>query len=219
MERLYTRPFALCALASFAQAVSFGFFLHFPGFLKELGARESEIGVLMALTALSAVALGPFFGRLMDRHGRRPVIVGGNLLNVGVVGLYVTFQALSPALYVVRILHGVAETMLYGALFTYAADIVPASRTAQGLAVFGVAAMLSITVGGVIGDATLPCCGAFSWDNRPLLTLGLRAGGGGSMIAVHMAVGGEASRGSPRAATRGWAGSVRQGFDAGCRGG
>jgi predicted MFS family arabinose efflux permease len=72
-----------------------------------------------------------------------------------VVGLYVTFQALSPALYVVRIFHGVAETMLYSALFTYAADIVPASRTAQGLAVFGVSAMLSITVGGVIGDATL----------------------------------------------------------------
>ena len=38
MVRLYTRPFVLCALANFAQAVSFRLFLHFPGFLKELGA-------------------------------------------------------------------------------------------------------------------------------------------------------------------------------------
>jgi MFS family permease len=155
MERLYTRPFALCALANFAQAVSFSLFLHFPGFLKELGAGESEVGVLVALPALAAVALGPCFGRLMDRHGRRPVIVAGNLLNVGVVGLYVMFQALSPALYIVRVLHGVAETMLYSGLFTYAADTMPPSRTAQGLALFGVSAMFSITVGGVIGDAAL----------------------------------------------------------------
>jgi MFS family permease len=155
MARLYTRPFALCALANFAQAVSFSLFLHFPGFLKELGAGESEIGVLVALTALSAVALGPCFGRLMDRRGRRPVIIGGNLLNVGVVGLYLTLQGLSPALYIIRVLHGLAGMMLYSALFTYAADIVPRARTAQGLALFGVSAMLSITVGGVIGDAAL----------------------------------------------------------------
>jgi MFS family permease len=155
MDRLYTRSFALCALANFAQAVSFSLFLHFPGFLKELGAGESEIGVLVALTALSAVALGPFFGRLMDRRGRRPVIIGGNLLNVGVVGCYVTFPDLSPALYVVRVLHGVAGTMLYSSLFTYAADIIPPARTAQGLALFGVSAMLAITAGGVIGDAAL----------------------------------------------------------------
>ena len=155
MDRLYTRTFVLCALANFAQAVSFGLFLHFPGFLKELGAGESAIGVLVALTALSAVAFGPFVGRLMDRRGRRPVIVSGNLLNVGVVGLYLTVHALSPALYVIRLLHGVAETMLYSALFTYAADIVPPARTAQGLALFGVSAMLAVTVGGVLGDATL----------------------------------------------------------------
>jgi MFS family permease len=79
MDRLYTRSFALCALANFAQAVSFSLFLHFPGFLKELGARERD-RCPDGLTALSAVAFGPFFGRLMDRRGRRPVIVGGNLL-------------------------------------------------------------------------------------------------------------------------------------------
>ena len=155
MERLSSRPSALCALANFAQAVSFSVFLHFPGFLKELGAGESTIGVLVALTALSAVALGPFFGRLMDRHGRRLVIVSGNLLNVGVVGFYLTVHALSPTLYVIRLLHGVAETMLYSALFTYAADIVPPARTAQEWALFGVSAMLAITVGGVLGDAAL----------------------------------------------------------------
>ena len=155
LNPLYTRRFVLCAVANFAQAVSFSLFLHFPGFLKELGAGEGKIGGLVAVTSLSAVVLGPFFGRLMDRRGRRPMIVVGNVLNVGVVGLYLLFHSLSPVLYLVRFLHGMAETMLYGALFTYAADIVPPSRTAQGLALFGVSAMLAITVGGVIGDVAL----------------------------------------------------------------
>jgi MFS family permease len=129
--------------------------LHFPGFLEALGARESAIGVLVALTALAAVTFAPFVGRLMDRRGRRPVIVSGNLLNVGVVGLYLTVHTLSPTLYILQILHGVAEMMLYSALFTYAADMVPPTRTAQGLAIFGVSAMLAITVGGLLGDAAL----------------------------------------------------------------
>ena len=33
--------------------------------------------------------------------------------NVGVVGLYLFFQTLNPALYMVRLLHGIAETILY----------------------------------------------------------------------------------------------------------
>jgi MFS family permease len=155
LASLFTWPFVLCALANFVQSVAFSLFLHFPGFLKELGAGETTIGALVALAALAAVALGPVCGRLMDRRGRWPVIVGGSVLHVGVVGLYITVQELTLALYVVRALHGVADTMLYSALFTYAADHVPASRTAQGLALFGAAAMLSISVGGVVGDVAL----------------------------------------------------------------
>jgi MFS family permease len=182
VEPLYTKPFAWCALANFAQSVSFSLFLHFPGFLKELGAGETTIGILMALTALSTVALGPVFGYLMDRRGRRPVIVAGNLLNVGVVGLYLTFQALSPALYLVRVLHGVAGTMLYSSLFTYAADLIPPCRTAQGLALFGVSAMLSITVGGAVGDVVL------AWGGyRALFLTGLACATAGLFLALPLA--------------------------------
>ncbi|MGE3538332.1 MAG: MFS transporter [Candidatus Tectimicrobiota bacterium] len=165
MEHRYPRVFVWCALANFTQAVSFALFLHFPGFLQGLGAGESSIGLLMALPALAGVVLGPSCGRLLDRHGRRPVILGGNLLNVAVIGGYLTCQTLSPALYLIRVLHGVAGTMLGSALLTYAADIVPPARVAQGLALFGVSAMLAITVGGLLGEAAL------AWGGYPALLL------------------------------------------------
>jgi predicted MFS family arabinose efflux permease len=50
------------------------------------------------------------------------------------------------------VLHGLAEAMLFTALFTYAADCVPAARRTEGLALFGVSGMLPISLGALLGD-------------------------------------------------------------------
>jgi MFS family permease len=56
-------------------------------------------------------------------------------------------------------LHGVAEALLFSALFAYAADRVPAARRTEGLALFGVSGMLPISLGGWLGDWLLPVHG------------------------------------------------------------
>ena len=91
----------------------------------------------------------------MDQRGRKVVILWGGALNVAVVGAYLGIGSIGPALYGVRILHGLAEAMLFSALFTYAADHVPARVRTQGLALFGVSGILPIALGGVIGDVLL----------------------------------------------------------------
>jgi MFS family permease len=154
-ERLLSRPFVLCSLSNLFQAISFNLFLHFPGFLKELGAREVQIGLLFSLTAVASIAVRPTLGRVMDARGRRIVIITGNGLNFLVMGRYLTVSSIGPWVYVVRILHGIAEAMLFTALFTYAADCVPEKRRTQGLMLFGVSGMLPIALSGVMGDAIL----------------------------------------------------------------
>jgi len=59
----------------------------------------------------------------------------------------------------VRIGHGVAEAMLFSALFTYATDIIPTSRRSQGIALFGVTGLLPIGVAGIVGDYVLSIAG------------------------------------------------------------
>jgi MFS family permease len=157
--RLLTRPFALCFVANLLQGLAFNLFLHFPGYLKRLGADELEIGFISALTALSGIALRPPTGRAMDRHGRRVVILVGGCVNVVAVSLYLTVGGLGPWLYVVRIAHGLAEALLFSSLFTYAADHVPAARRTQGLALFGVSGMLPISLAGTLGDRLIPAYG------------------------------------------------------------
>jgi MFS family permease len=154
-NRLLTPLFALCFTANFAQGMSFNLFLHLPGYLNGLGASEVGIGFLWGLTGAAAVAARPSIGPLMDIRGRRVVIVYGALLNVLVCALYLTVESIGPWLVVVRVLHGIAESMLFSVLFTYAADIIPAARRTEGLARFGISGILPISLGGVLGDAIL----------------------------------------------------------------
>jgi len=156
---LFTRPFVLCALSNLLQGISFALFLHLPGYLSELGADAAQVGWIYGLTFLLAIVVRPGLGVVMDTRGRRDVIVAGNLLNMAVIGLYFSVDAIGPWVYVVRALHGVSEAMLFTSLFTYAADHVPPSRLTEGLALFGVSSMLPMSLGGALGDWVIPRIG------------------------------------------------------------
>jgi MFS family permease len=158
-ERVLTRPFLLCSLANLLQALSFNLFLHLPGFLHELGASEVRIGVIGSITAVAAIAVRRPLGPWMDRRGRRPAILLGGLLNTTVCALYLTVHSLGPWIYTVRVLHGLAEALLFTGLFTLAADWVPTGRRTEGLALFGVSGMLPISLGGLLGDVILQRAG------------------------------------------------------------
>jgi len=154
-DPLFTRPFVLVSLANLLQGLSFFLFIHLPRYLTDLGADEVQVGIIVGVTAIASIAVRPFIGPILDTGGRRPVILFGGLLNTVAVALYLTVSSLGPWLYAVRILHGIAEATMFTALFTYGADIVPATRRTEGLALFGVSGLLPIAVGGVIGDLVL----------------------------------------------------------------
>ena len=45
---------------------------------------------MIGTAAISSILLRPMVGREMDRRGRRPVILAGNIVNVVAVTLYLT---------------------------------------------------------------------------------------------------------------------------------
>lgn len=154
-NRLLTRSFTFAFAGNLLHGLAFFLFIHLPSYLTDLGATPTEVGVLVGVTAVAAIVIRPALGRIMDTRGRRPVILAGGLLNVGVALLYLSVSSIGPWLYLVRIIHGFAIAMTFSGLFTYGADIVPVSRRTEGLALFGVSGLLPIALGGVIGDLLL----------------------------------------------------------------
>jgi len=155
MTRLISPRFALAWGVSFFSGLAFFLFVHFPRYLEDLGAGPFRVGVIVGLAPFAALLIRPAIGRELDQRGRRPMIVAGNALHVVALALYLTITTIGPWLYVVRILHGFAEALVFASVFTYAADIVPDERRTQGLALFGVSGMLPVAVGGVVGDFIL----------------------------------------------------------------
>lgn len=146
-ERVFTPQFTLCFVAHGLQAIAFNLYLPFPKRLNELGASDVLIGAAASFTGLAAVLARPAIGRAMDRAGRRATILVGGALHVVATSLYLAIDRVGPLLFATRFLHGIAEAMLFSALFTFAADYVPARKRTQGLALFGVSGMLPIGIG------------------------------------------------------------------------
>jgi MFS family permease len=115
--------------------------------------------MLVSVSAVSSVFFSPLIGRAMDRRGRRAVLLLGNGLNVGAVALYLLIDGIGPALWALQVFHGLAQTLMYAGFFTYAADILPAARRTQGLALFGTSALLALSVGGYLGDLAIAAGG------------------------------------------------------------
>ncbi len=156
---LLSRPFALGFVANFMHTLSFFFFLHLPGFLRLHTNDDFVIGVAMATMAAAAIVSRPFIGRFIDAHGRRQVAWVGSILNVLFSAAYLLVDDLGPWLFIVRAGHGIAEGMLFSVLFTIAADVVPAERRAEGMALFGVSGMIPLSVAGMTGDWLLKAAG------------------------------------------------------------
>lgn len=156
---LWSPAFLIAWIANFLHSTGFHAFLHWPGWLEQRGETEVVIGLLVAAMSISAITMRPIVGRLMDTRGRRVVILVGGLIHVLATLLYWMLDTVEePSLFAiacVRVVHGVAQAAMFSVLFTYAADIVPAKRRAEGIAVYGISGMIPMAVGVLLGDLVI----------------------------------------------------------------
>jgi DHA3 family macrolide efflux protein-like MFS transporter len=129
--------------------------------LLQATGSASLMGVLMTLSLLPGVLLGPFGGALADRLPRLRIVIGSDLIN-GVVmlalalTLYLTGRpaVIVPMLCVVAVVNGVSRAVFIPALNALIPDLVPASRlpVANSLNQFSIQAftILGQGIGGVI---------------------------------------------------------------------
>ena len=168
--RLITRPFVSVTITAFVFFFYIGIVLvTVPRFIEdELGSGEFGVGLAVASFAAAAIVARPFLGRLIERFGRRTLMMAGALVAAAAGALL----GLSSELWQVLVLRGfmgLGEAALFVGAATLIADLAPPNRRAEAASYFSVAVYGGIGLGPTIGEWVLG-------DDRYTLTFVVAAG-------------------------------------------
>jgi predicted MFS family arabinose efflux permease len=136
-------PFLRVTAANFLFFLCFASFFLLPKHLHEIGADEEQIGDIMAVFGLAATPLTLLVGKLVDRFRRRPIFLAGAALMAASSASFALISHLSPMLYVLRVLQGLAFACCFTSASTLAADLAPVDRRAQALGIFGIFTLIT----------------------------------------------------------------------------
>lgn len=122
-----------------------------PSLGRELGVSNAALGLLFGIYPLASVLAGPLWGRISDRFGRKPALLGslaGTATAFILFGLGQSFEAL----FVARALQGLSGSAR-GIGFAVMSDTRSGEARAAGMGSVSAAMALAFTVGPVVGAA------------------------------------------------------------------
>lgn len=143
---LVTRDFLLLVGGHFLQALGFSSMVLLPVYVAYLGASRAEIGAIMAVASVGGLVLRPLAGWALDAVGRRPTVVGGTVMLAVGMALIGLVDRVGPLIYLARVAMGIGAGTLFTAYFTFAADLIPAERRTEGIALFGVSGLVPLII-------------------------------------------------------------------------
>ncbi len=143
-------PLFIIFLVVFIDLLGFGIIIpNLPLYAKSYGASGTTLGFLMASYSTMQFFFSPFWGRLSDRYGRRPIILL-SILGVG-LSMFILGQASSLLwLFIGRTLAGIFGANI-SAASAYIADVTSPKDRAKGMGLIGAGFGLGFTMGPFLG--------------------------------------------------------------------
>jgi MFS family permease len=146
------RPFFIVALANFLFFLNFAFFFLLPLWVLDHGGGEEVAGRVVGVQGFAGLTVLPLVGWMLDRFGRRRIMISGTLVSAACAIAYVFVEEIGPALYVLRIIHGVAFTCAFTGAQTLAVLFAPMERRAEAIGWFGISTILTHAISPAVGE-------------------------------------------------------------------
>ena len=146
------KPLVIIFLTVFIYLLGFGIVIPtIPLMSTQLGATALETGLLLSVYSLMQFLFSPFWGKLSDKHGRRPILLTCLLGEVFAYLLFAQARTIE-LLFLARILSGFFGASISTAS-AYISDITPPNERSKGMALIGAAFGLGFLFGPALGGA------------------------------------------------------------------
>ncbi len=147
----YVKPIAVLFITLLLVMVGFGIVIPiFPFLIINLGGGPTALGFFMASYSVMQFIFAPFWGRLSDRIGRRPVLLIG-LVGYGITFILFGFIAELWMMFAIRILSGIFSSATLPTAMAYIADITSGEERSKGMGILGAAMGLGMIIGPAMG--------------------------------------------------------------------
>lgn len=121
-----------------------------PVYVVEIGVPETLAGTMLTAFAVGALLFRPVSGVLVDRIGRKKMVMIGAVV---VFGSFLCYLLTSTfyAMMVIRVVQGIGFCLTSTGLGTIASDVIPRDKITEGIGYYALAGAVSMTVGPAIG--------------------------------------------------------------------
>ena len=152
--RLVTPAFVALAAATLAFFIAGGLVLPIAPRFADLALNADALGFGVAMGSFSVVSLvlRPIVGWSSDRFGRRPLLIGGAIVNVAALALHLVANDLL-VFTIARGLLGAGEGFFFVAALAAAADIAPEVRRGEAISFLSLSLYLGIGIGPPVAEA------------------------------------------------------------------
>ena len=171
--RLFTSAFIALAAADLVYFTASGLLVGVTPFFVTgpLGSDKAGVGLAFGAFSVTTVVVRPLVGRMVDRLGRRRLMLAGVIMFAALIAAHLLVTELWM-LVVVRLFLGMAESLFFVAGFAALADLAPPGRTGEALSFASVALYLGIAFGPGVGQLLLEWRGfTAAWIGGTLLAL------------------------------------------------
>lgn len=118
----------------------------FPFYIEAMGAGGSELGLLVAVSALLEFFFAPIWGGVSDRNGRKPVLMIG-IVGYGLSTLLFGLSTQLWMLFTARALSGILSSATLAAALAYVGDSTSEKDRGSGMGTLGAAMALGLMLG------------------------------------------------------------------------
>jgi MFS family permease len=146
------RAFFVVAFSNFVYFLHGAFFFLFPIWILQHGGGEEIAGRVAGAQGFAGLLVLPLVGWMLDRFGRRRIMLTGTLLGTLSAAAYIFVDEIGPPLYALRIVQGVAFTCAFTGAQTLAVLFAPFDRRAEALGWFGISTILTHAISPPLGE-------------------------------------------------------------------